>query len=154
MIASDKAYLTYKLDLAKTLATKAADPFYEKEAGLRIRELRVLRLIHDFPGIAAKELVHKIVLDKTLLSKNLAELEDRGLIRKMPDRRDARRQSLELTDQGLEVWRRCEAIGRRLEAEMFAEISKDDWDRLHEILDRVITSFEHWVGRHGDDPVE
>lgn len=151
MIASDKPYLTYKLDLAKTLATKAADPFYEKEAGLRIRELRVLRLIHDFPGIAAKELVGKIVLDKTLLSKNLAALEERGLIGKVPDRRDARRQCLELTEAGLEVWRRCEAIGRRLEAEMFAEISHEDWDRLHEILDRVIASFEHWVAKNGDD---
>lgn len=148
MIASDKPYLTYKLDLAKTLATKAADPYYETEAGLRIRELRVLRLIHDFPGIAAKDLVHKIVLDKTLVSKNLAALEERGLIRKIVDRRDARRQCLELTDEGLRVWRICEAIGRRLESEMFAEISEDDWNRLHEILDRVIGSFEHWVAKH------
>ena len=98
-----------------------------------------------------EQLVGKIVLDKTLLSKNLAALEERGLIRKVPDRRDARRQCLELTEAGLEVWRRCEAIGRRLEAEMFAEISHEDWDRLHEILDRVIASFEHWVAKNGDD---
>ena len=48
-----KPFLTYKLDLAKTLATKATDPYYQKSVGLRVRELRVLRLVHDFPGIAA-----------------------------------------------------------------------------------------------------
>jgi DNA-binding MarR family transcriptional regulator len=145
MITSSQPYLTFKLDLAKTLISKAADPYYERAVGLRIRELRVLRLIHDFPGIAAKELVDKIVLDKTLLSKNLAALEMRGLIRKGPDRRDGRRQCLDLTEEGLRAWRVCEDIGRRLESEMFAEISEADWNRLHELLDRVITSFEHWT---------
>lgn len=151
MTDPNKPFLTYKLDLAKTLATKAADPYYQKSVGLRVRELRVLRLIHDFPGIAATELGHKIVLDKTLLSKNIVFLEERGLIQRLPDKRDSRRQCLHLTDEGLRVWKESERIGRRLEDEMFAEISADDWGQLHVLLDRVLTSFEHWKAQQPID---
>jgi DNA-binding MarR family transcriptional regulator len=146
-----KPFLTYKLDLAKTLATKAADPYYQESIGLRVRELRVLRLVHDFPGIAATELGQKIVLDKTLLSKNIAHLEERGLIQRLPDKRDSRRQCLHLTDEGLRIWQESERIGRRLEDEMFAELSDDDWQKLHALLDRVLVSFEHWKDKQSGD---
>ena len=78
---------------------------------MRVRELRVLRLIHDFPGIVASQLRHKVELDKTLLSKNLALLESRGLIARTPDRRDNRLQCLSLTEEGVRVWQLCEQIG-------------------------------------------
>ena len=60
-------YLTYKLDLIKTLATKAADPHYERASGLRIRELRVLRLLHASPGIVATDMW-------TRMDRDLAQL--------------------------------------------------------------------------------
>ena len=85
-VSADKRYLTYKLDLIKTLATKAADAYYVEASGMRVRELRLLRLVHDTPGVAATELRHRLVLDKTLLSKNLADLEKRGLIERGPTR--------------------------------------------------------------------
>ena len=119
-----KRYLTYKLDLIKTLATKAADAYYVEASGMRVRELRLLRLVHDTPGVAATELRHRLVLDKTLLSKNLADLEKRGLIERETDPHDNRVQRLHLSAVGLRVWRECERIGRRLEAEMFADMPR------------------------------
>ena len=132
----DKPYLTYKLDLLKTIATRAADPYYVEAADLRVRELRVLRLIHDFPGIVASQLRHKVELDKTLLSKNLALLESRGLIARTPDRRDNRLQCLSLTEEGMRVWQLCEQIGRRLEGQMFADLGEAEWETLHVLLDQ------------------
>lgn len=147
-------YLTYKLDLLKTLATKAIDPHYQVLAGMRVRELRVLRLLHDQPGIAATELRHQLVLDKTLLSKNLAELERRGLIERRPHERDNRLQCLHLSAEGQRVWRACEQLGREIEADMFADLSPEEWEQLHTLLNRAIDSFNRWQAAGGLPPAE
>lgn len=146
------SYLTYKLDLIKTLATKAANPAYEQACGLRVRELRLLRMVHDHPGLPATELKHKLVLDKTLLSKNLSALEQRGLIERTPDERDSRLLRLSLSAEGQRVWLKCEHIGRRLEAEMFGRLCADDWTRLHALIDDATASLLHWLAEHEERP--
>ncbi len=140
-------YLTYKLDLIKSLATKAADRTYSAEIDLRVRELRLLRLMHDHPGITATELRHLLVLDKTLMSKNLAVLEQRGLMRREVDDADNRVQRLYLTTEGKRVWRIAERLGRRMEQEMFSELTRAQWHELHRLLDAVLDSFNHWRAR-------
>lgn len=147
MSDSNNPYLTYKLDLIKSLATKAADRTYASEFGLRVRELRVLRLMHDHPGITATELRHLLVLDKTLMSKNLAVLEQRGLIQREVDADDNRVQRLFLTDEGTRIWRQSESLGRRMEDEMFGQLSPAQWEELHRLLDAVLGSFQHWRDR-------
>lgn len=142
-------YLTYKLDLLKTLATKAIDPHYQVLAGMRVRELRLLRLLHDQPGIAATELRHQLVLDKTLLSKNLADLERRGLIERRPHERDNRLQCLHLSAEGERVWLACERLGRQVEADMFADLSAEEWEQLHALLNRAIASLNRWQASGG-----
>ena len=142
--SADKPYLTYKLDLIKTLATKAADQRYEKAVGMRVRELRVLRLIHALPGVAASELGQRLVLEKTLMSKYLADLEQRGLIQRSLDPQDNRVHRLFLTPAGQEVWQTCEQIGRELERQMFQELDEADWEQLNLLLDRLHDSLLHW----------
>ncbi|MDO5686838.1 MAG: MarR family transcriptional regulator [Neisseria sp.] len=137
-------YLTYQLELLKNLAIKAANPYYERAANLRVRELRVLRLLHEIPGVTATELRHKLVLDKTLLSKNLAALEERGLIARRIDEKDNRVNRLSLTEEGERAWKTCERIGRELESEMFGELTVEEWRQLHWLLDRAYYSFVKW----------
>jgi DNA-binding MarR family transcriptional regulator len=137
-------YLTYKLDLLKSLATRAADEAYGAEVDLRVRELRVLRLMHDHPGITATELRHLLVLDKTLMSKNLAVLEQRGLLRREVDESDNRVQKLFLTADGKRAWRNAERLGRRLEDEMFGQMTRAQWNELHRLLDVALASFHNW----------
>ena len=58
-------------------------------------------------------------------------------------------QRLHLSAEGLRVWRECERIGRRLEAEMFADMPEDDWHRLHDLLDSALASLDRWRAEHG-----
>jgi DNA-binding MarR family transcriptional regulator len=145
---SSTPYLTYKLDLLKSLATRAADEAYGAEVDLRVRELRVLRLMHDHPGITATELRHLLVLDKTLMSKNLAVLEQRGLLRREVDDSDNRVQKLYLTSEGKRAWRTAERLGRRLEDEMFSRLTRTQWNELHRLLDAALASFHEWRQAH------
>ena len=140
----ESAYLTYKLGVIKTLAVNAADSLYQKASGLRVKALRLLRLIHDYPNISSSELRVKLVLDKTLLSKQLAALEQRGLIEKIADKEDLRIYRLRLTVEGEQAWQICETIGRGLEAEFFAQMSQHEWRQLHSLLDKALQSLLQW----------
>lgn len=145
------AYLTYKLDVIKILVLNAAEPLYRKACGLRVKEIRLLRLIHDYPNITSSELKVKLVLDKTLLSKYLAGLEQRGMIEKIPDKQDNRIQQLRLTAAGEEAWQTCETIGRGLEAKFFHQMSGQEWDQLHHLLDKALNSLKDWHSQATSD---
>ena len=145
------AYLTYKLDVIKILVFNAAEPLYRKACGLRVKEIRLLRLIHDYPNITSSELKVKLVLDKTLLSKYLAGLEQRSLIEKIPDKQDNRIQQLRLTATGEEAWQTCETIGRGLEAKFFNQMSGQEWDQLHRLLDKALNSLMDWHSQAASD---
>lgn len=145
------AYLTYKLDVIKILVLNAAEPLYRKACGLRVKEIRLLRLIHDYPNITSSELKVKLVLDKTLLSKYLAGLEQRGMIEKIPDKQDNRIQQLRLTAAGEQAWQTCETIGRGLEAKFFHQMSGHEWDQLHRLLDKALNSLTDWHSQATSD---
>lgn len=148
MRKNEAPYLTYKLDLVKTILMKVGNAHYKKALDLGVRELRVLRLVHDFPGITATDLGSRLVLDKTLLSKNISYLESRGLISRCANAQDNRQQCLTLTDEGMRVWYEGERIGRGLEAELFADFSDEEWTRLHSVLDQLLVSVENWKTRN------
>lgn len=133
-------YLTYRLVQISSAAIKAADVYYHDAVGLKIRELRVLRLLHDMPGSTPTALLANLELDKTLLSKNLASLEQRGLISRSLDALDNRRQCLYLTKRGEQIWAEAEKIGRGLEKDMFAGLSDAEWTQLHNLLERASES--------------
>lgn len=137
-------FLTYRLAQISNTAVKAADVYYMDAVGLKIRELCVLRLIHAMPGTTPTELLDKLPLDKTLLSKNLAALEHRGLIERQMNEQDNRCHCLYLSQRGQEVWLVAETIGQNLEAEMFAGLSESEWCALHDMLDRTWQAFQDW----------
>ena len=145
------AYLTYKLDVIKILVLNATEPLYRKDCGLLVKEIRLLRLIHDYPNITSSELKVKLVLDKTLLSKYLAGLEQRGMIEKIPDKQDNRIQQLRLTAAGEQAWQTCETIGRGLEAKFFHQMSGQEWDQLHHLLDKALNSLTDWHSQATSD---
>jgi len=141
-------FLSYKLDVLKSASIRAANVFYRERVDLSIRELRVLRLIHDSPGILTTDLRQRLFMDKTVLSKDISFLERRGLLLRSLCSRDSRQHCLALTPEGERVWKESEEIGRRLEDEMYAELGEEEWRQLHALLDKALLSFEHWNSVH------
>lgn len=141
-------FLSYKLDVLKSASVRAANVFYRDSVDLSIRELRVLRLIHDSPGILTTDLRQRLFMDKTVLSKDISFLERRGLLARSVCSSDSRQHCLTLTPEGERVWKESEEIGRRLEDEMYGELGEEEWRQLHELLDKALRSFEHWNSVH------
>ena len=105
-------YITLTLDVVnERLKTQAAE-LYQRECGVSLREVRLLRFIASEPGLTLTRLIERASLEKTLVSKAITALVRRDLVLRAIGAEDARRISLELTDAGVAAVMSAEPIGR------------------------------------------
>src|SRR6202044_368675 len=83
-------FLTFKLDLVKSEMIRQANAVYRPACGRDVRSLRGLRIICDEPGITASMLKDQALIEKTVLSKVMAALIKRKLVRRTVHPNDAR----------------------------------------------------------------
>jgi DNA-binding MarR family transcriptional regulator len=84
----------------------------------------VLRAIHDEGKIRAANVAGNLGLDKTTISRHIAQLERRGLIERLPDTTDRRASLLRLSAKGR---RKLDAHRQLRQAAL--EEHLDDWSR-------------------------
>lgn len=105
-----KSRLTYRLETLANNAISANDPLFVEKLGCNIREMRILRLIDDHPGIEFNEIMRVSGLDRSLVSRLIRSLLEKALILRVNNTEDARRYGLFTTDTG----QLCRLIGREL----------------------------------------
>lgn len=87
-------------------------------AGLSVQEWRAILNIYRHGPCHLRHLARASKLDATPLGKASVRLEKRGLVKSKPDREDARRKVLSVTDTGrekiMEIWPKATAISADL----------------------------------------
>jgi DNA-binding MarR family transcriptional regulator len=83
--------------------------------GMTVRDLGVLRVIAGGEAESQQEVATVLDVDRTSMVALLDALERRGIVTRRPSERDRRRNVVELTDDGWDVFRRAE--NRYAEAE-------------------------------------
>jgi DNA-binding MarR family transcriptional regulator len=147
----ERAYfLTFKLDLIKSEMISRANAAYRPALGLDVRSLRVLRIICDAAGITATELKEQTLIEKTLLSKLVADLIERKLVRRSIHPDDARHFQLWPTAAGKRVRIASDELGQSLETEMLSMLSADERGELNRIVDKLVDVFRK-SGRGGGE---
>ena len=142
MTEKDFAYfLTFKLDLIKSEMISRANAVYRPACGLDVRSLRVLRIICDAPGVTATALKEQTLIEKTLLSKLMAELIERKLVRRTIHPDDARHFQLWPTAAGKRTRATSDELGHAMESEMLAVLSSDERAQLNRIVDKLVDAF-------------
>ncbi|USX11240.1 MarR family winged helix-turn-helix transcriptional regulator [Paraburkholderia fungorum] len=133
-------FLTFRLDLTSELLINRANAVYRERWNLDVRALRVLRLVCAEPDITPKEVSQRALVEKTLLSKVLADLEMRGLISRDTHPVDRRSVALRATDDGFEVARSSEVLGKGLEGELVKALTASERKVLEKLLDKLAHS--------------
>jgi len=133
-------FLTFRLDRLLHTSMAKASKAYQELVGLNIRELRVIRTIGEAPGISAKALSDATFIEQTLLSKMLRKLIAGGLVRREIESRDARSVALSLTEAGLIVRQRAQALGDQLERDFLSVLSPQE----QEILEACVDKLTNW----------
>jgi DNA-binding MarR family transcriptional regulator len=105
-----------------------------------VRALRVLRLVCAEAGITPKTVSQRALIEKTLLSKTLAELEARGLIVRDTHAQDRRSIALSGTPEGVGVAQASAKVGADLEGELAAVLSASERKTLDRLLEKLSDS--------------
>lgn len=83
------------------------------------------------------------------MTNRLDRLEQRGLIRRLPDPDDRRGVLVELTEAGAAVWEQTVAAQAQKEAVVASALDPEEQAGLNELLRRLLHAFEEHHGPPG-----
>lgn len=129
--------LTYLLELIADEAIAGNDAIFVRELGYSIREIRVLRIIDDQPGITFVEVHEKCGLERSLTSRILQKLLGDGLLQRASSDSDARKYHLSTTAKGQALRLRGRVLSDALEALLLDPFPPQDRARLFDQIQRL-----------------
>lgn len=143
--ATGQADLTLDLDryvpaLITFIANKlsrSASALYQKRFGINVTEWRIVSLLAVEPDISAARICYVIGFDKGPVSRTLAALQKRGLVRIRADRQDARTHSIALTPKGRATHDNVIVAALERERRLLSCLRKDEQEVLIGLLLRV-----------------
>lgn len=135
-------YINLLLDVAAQRTRERGDLAYERSLGLPLRDVRLLRLIGGKPGVVMGELAEVSGIEKTLASKIIGALVQRGFVVRHIGQKDARQIHLELSDEGANLVRLAEPLGVLMERGFEQWLSPVEMKTLRTTLQKVIDA-EH-----------
>lgn len=128
--------------LANKLATGASQ-CYRKHFGIGVVEWRMLSMLAVENGITANRICQVIGLDKSAVSRSLQALETSGYVGSRVDPRDARRNTVSLTEAGRALHDRVLLVALERERRLLSGLSPEEVDTLIELLGRLHGQVTH-----------
>lgn len=135
-------YLSFRLDRLCEMSKRTASTLYEREFGVSVRDLRVLRFSALEPGLTLTRLIDLTLLEKTVASKLVTSLSRQGLLRRQVGEHDARQINLFLTPAGEALVARTYERGNVMETMFLSVLSESELRSLNRSIDKLTTALE------------
>lgn len=129
--------LTYLLEIIANEAIAGNDVIFLRELGYSIREVRVLRIVDDNPGVTFVDVWDKSGLERSLTSRILQRLIGDGLLVRTSSDTDARKYHLSTSETGKALRQRGKAVSDALEGLLLGTFPPEDRQRLFEQIERL-----------------
>jgi MarR family transcriptional regulator, lower aerobic nicotinate degradation pathway regulator len=113
------------------------------DAGVRRHQFAVLAALEESGAASQAELGRRVWLDRSDLHAVLNELEGEGLVARVRDERDRRRNLVRLTSQGAERLTDLQARAQAAQEALLEPLSGPERDELRRLLTRIV---EHGRG--------
>lgn len=114
--------------------TRALEPL-----GVDPRALGVMRVLASREPTSQQHVAQLLNVDRTTMVALLDTLEDMGVISRRPQAGDRRRNLIEMTAAGREVFAKAERAAKATEREFLAPVDARDADCLREALHVIVT---------------
>lgn len=124
------------LRLSNTLALYSGRR-YRDEFGVTLPEWRAMSIIAMRGTTTAREISRILATDKGWVGLSVEKLRRRGYVKRTPDKRDARRTLVSLTEQGSKIHDAIIAVARRRQQRLLAALPDDATEALIDSLDRL-----------------
>jgi DNA-binding MarR family transcriptional regulator len=117
-----ESFLPYRLVRIAERVSQDFAVIYREKYGLSRSEWRCLATLGQFGKFTAKEIGAHSAMDKTKVSRAVAELERRGWLRRSQDPHDRRTENLALTANGLKAFQNIVPLAEAFEQALCAEL--------------------------------
>ncbi|MDW5376602.1 MarR family winged helix-turn-helix transcriptional regulator [Halomonas sp. HP20-15] len=132
-----QAFLPYRLSNLAERISQALSTIYAQQYDLTIAQWRVLAWLQQTQPLTAKRICQLTDMDKARVSRAVAQLVERRLVRRQRDTTDQRTLWLTLTTEGNDLL--ASVIPRALawESELIANLSPAEYRELFRLLAKV-----------------
>ena len=127
-------------------------------AGLELSHLDILSLVRRLSRtqeVTVGALAEQMRLDHSRVSRVVADLVKRGVLRREASQEDARRTLVVLTDEGVAWLDRLNEVKHEVIGQILSDWSHEDLDRFADLYERFVEMFEQHAaandGGAGDD---
>lgn len=131
-------FLPYRLDILAEAVSRALSRIYKEKYGLAVPEWRVLAHLGQFAPITAKAIAGHSRMHKTKVSRAVAELERRGLLRRMGSDQDGREEPLALTPKGKAAYDDLAPKAAAFARHLLDDLSATERRALESAIDRLL----------------
>ncbi|MGA0587915.1 MarR family winged helix-turn-helix transcriptional regulator [Dyella sp. KRB-257] len=105
---------------------------------LRFTQFLILKRLARLGPMSASELARSVELDGGAMTRQLDQLEAKGLLRRTPHEQDRRALRIELTDAGNALWQQLSDCNDRVLEATQRSLSQAEREQLHDYLERVL----------------
>ena len=130
-------YLPYRLSILSNRVSMIIAQAYKDKFGLSITEWRIMAVLGEYPGASADEVSNKTQIEKSMISRAVQKLLGRNLVVRHVDAQDRRRQNLELTSTGKEVYEQIVPISYDYEDRLLECLSEKEINQLNKIITKL-----------------
>jgi DNA-binding MarR family transcriptional regulator len=147
-----EAFLPYRLNVLAAAVSEGLARVYSTRFGLDIPGWRVLATLGQFGPVSSKHIGSHSRMHKTKVSRAVAELESRGLVRREANPDDKREAIVALTPLGETTYREIVPLALAYERQVLAAFPADEARRLEAALDRLADSARRMNAPPADAP--
>lgn len=130
-------FLPYRLNVAAEAVSRALSRLYAERYGIGIPEWRVVATLGQYARMTAKEIGAHSRMHKTKVSRAVAALEDKGLVRRQANEDDRREEFVTLTARGRHVYMDLAPRALAFERDLDSAIGAQERKRLDELLHQL-----------------
>jgi DNA-binding MarR family transcriptional regulator len=140
-------FLPYRLSVLSNRVSNAIAQAYGQRFELTIPAWRVMAILGRFPDLSAAELVEQTAMDKVAISRAVSVLFKNDYITRSEDPADRRRQVLNLSPLGREVYERIVPLAQQYENDLMASLSAEERQQLDSIIEKLMDRAQAWAER-------
>ena len=131
-------FLPYQLSVTSNAVSSLISQRYRVRFGLKIPEWRIMAVLGDAGVATQRELTDATLMDKVAVNRACKVLEERALVKRLPNAQDGRSHLLELTEDGRAIHDEVMPMTRASEGEIFSVLNKAERDQFREMLRRLM----------------
>ena len=105
---------------------------------LRFTQFLILKRLAHMGPMSASELARAVELDGGAMTRQLDQLEGKGLLRRLPHQQDRRALRIELTPAGDDMWRQITPCNDRVLDAAQKALDPTEREQLRDYLERVL----------------